>query len=116
MSDVRILGKRLAQRVGQEAIVLGRITGKSSDGKSAEITTTDDARINVTFPESLDKDASGSYVEVRGTVKSKSTMSCNSFVLLPLSMTKDFDVNGYNTMVHMRCAVGNQLDGVFYEN
>lgn len=26
MSDVRILGKRLGQRVGQEAIVLGRIT------------------------------------------------------------------------------------------
>lgn len=26
MSDIRTLGKRLAQRVGQEAIVLGRIT------------------------------------------------------------------------------------------
>jgi len=26
MSDIRILGKRLAQRIGQEAIVLGRIT------------------------------------------------------------------------------------------
>ncbi|XP_029665424.1 uncharacterized protein LOC115236850 [Formica exsecta] len=115
MSDIRILGKRLAQRVGQEAIVLGRITGKSSDSKSAEITTTDDARINVAFPKSLDEDISG-YVEVRGTVKSKSTMSCNNFLLFPLSMTKDFDVNGYNTMVHMRCAVGNQLEGVFCEN
>lgn len=115
MSDKRILGKRLAQRVGQEAIVLGRITEKSSDGKSAEITTTDNARINVTFPESLDNDTSG-YVEVRGTVKSKSTMSCSNFVSFPSSMTKDFDANGYNTMVHMRCAVGNQLEGVFYED
>lgn len=115
MSDIRILGKRLGQRVGQEAIVLGRITGKSSDGKSAEITTTDDTRINVTFPETLDNDASG-YVEIRGTVKSKSTMFCNNFVCFPSSMTKDFDVNGYNTVVHTRCAVGNQLDGVFYEN
>lgn len=62
---------------------------KSSDGKSAEITTTDDARINVTFPEFLDDDTSG-YVEIRGIVKSKSTMSCNNFVLFPLNMTKDF--------------------------
>ncbi|XP_029168623.1 uncharacterized protein LOC114938726 [Nylanderia fulva] len=114
MADIRILGKRLGQRVGQEAIVLGRITGKSSDGKSAEITTTDDTRINVTFPQSLDNDASG-YVEVRGNVKSKSTMLCNSFVCFPSSMTKDFDANGYNTMVHTRCAVGNQLEGMFYE-
>lgn len=27
MSDVRILGQRLGQRIGQEAIVLGNITG-----------------------------------------------------------------------------------------
>ncbi|KYN30804.1 hypothetical protein ALC56_14615 [Trachymyrmex septentrionalis] len=113
MSDIRILGKRLAQRIGQEAIVLGRITEKSSDGKSAEITTTDDARINMMFLEPLDSNASG-YIEVRGTVKSKSTMSCNSFVCFPPSMTKDFDSNSYNTMVNMRCAVGNQLEGVFY--
>ncbi|GAB1864172.1 Replication protein A 14 kDa subunit [Camponotus japonicus] len=115
MSDIRTLGKRLVQRVGQEAIVLGRITGKSSDGKSAEITTTDDARINVTFPEFLDDDASG-YVEIRGIIKSKSTMSCSNFVLFPLNMTKDFDLNGYNTMMNMRCAVGNQLEGVFYKD
>ncbi|XP_012219193.1 uncharacterized protein [Linepithema humile] len=113
MSDKRILGKRLGQCVGQEAIVLGRITMKSTDGMSTEITTTDDARINVTFPELLDNDAS-SYIEVHGTVKSKSTMSCTNFVCFPSSMTKDFDVNGYNTMVNMLCAVGNQLEGVFH--
>ncbi|XP_012055741.1 PREDICTED: uncharacterized protein LOC105618821 [Atta cephalotes] len=112
MSDIRILGKRLAQRIGQEAIVLGRITEKSSDSKSAEITTTDDARINVTFLEPFDN--TSGYIEVRGTVKSKSTMSCSSFVCFPPSMTKDFDSNGYNTMVNVRCAVGNQLEGVFY--
>ncbi|XP_011876709.1 PREDICTED: uncharacterized protein LOC105566917 [Vollenhovia emeryi] len=113
MSDVRVLGKRLGQRVGQEAIVLGRITEKSSDGMNAEITTTDDAQINVTFPEPLDSNASG-YIEVRGTVKSKSTMSCGNFVCFAPDVTKDFDVNSYNTMVNMRCAVGNQLEGVFY--
>lgn len=93
--------------------MLGRITEKSSDGKSAEITTTDDARINVTFLEPLDNNESG-YIEVRGTVKSKSTMSCSKFVCFSPSMTKDFNLNGYNTMATMRCAVGNQLEGVFY--
>lgn len=56
---------------------------------SAEITSTDDVRINVTFPEPLDNDASG-YVEVHGTIKSKSTMSCTNFVCFPSSMIKDF--------------------------
>jgi len=113
MSDIRILGKRLGQRVSQEAIVLGRITEKSKDGMNAEITTTDDARINVTFNKPLDSDASG-YIEVRGSVKSKSTMSCNSFTCFSPSMIKDFDINGYNAMLNISCAVGKQLDGVFY--
>lgn len=56
---------------------------------SAEITTTDDARINVTFLEPLDSNESG-YIEVRGTVKSKSTMACNNFICFPSKMTKDF--------------------------
>ncbi|EZA49620.1 uncharacterized protein LOC105284534 isoform X2 [Ooceraea biroi] len=115
MSDIRTLGKRLGQRIDQEAIVLGRITGKTSDGMSTEITTTDDARINVTFREPLDSNASG-YIEVRGTVKSKSTMSCSSFVCFPQSMTKEFDADGYNTMVHMRCALGNKLDSAMDSN
>ncbi|RLU21188.1 hypothetical protein DMN91_005561 [Ooceraea biroi] len=88
---------------------------KTSDGMSTEITTTDDARINVTFREPLDSNASG-YIEVRGTVKSKSTMSCSSFVCFPQSMTKEFDADGYNTMVHMRCALGNKLDSAMDSN
>ncbi|XP_011693794.1 PREDICTED: uncharacterized protein LOC105453486 [Wasmannia auropunctata] len=113
MSDVRILGKRLGQRIGQEAIVLGKITEKSSDGRSAELTTTDDARINVVFPEPLDNNIAD-YIEVHGTIKSKSTMSCSFFICFPSNMTKDFDANGYNTMLNVRCAAGNQLEGVFY--
>lgn len=62
---------------------------KNSNGTSVEITTTDDVRINVTLPESLDNNVSD-YIEVRGNVKSKSTMSCSSFVYFPPSMTKDF--------------------------
>ncbi|XP_071561820.1 uncharacterized protein [Temnothorax nylanderi] len=113
MSDTRVLGKRLGQRVNQEAIVLGRITEKSSDGMSAEITTTDDARVNVTFLEPLTSDLSD-YIEVHGTVKSKSTMSCSRVIYFPSDMSKDFDTNGYNTMMNMRCAVGNELEGGFY--
>jgi len=56
---------------------------------STEITTTDNARINVTFLEPLDDNASD-FIEVRGIVKSKSTMSCNNFVCFPASMIKDF--------------------------
>lgn len=56
---------------------------------STEVTTTDDVRINVTLPEPLDHNASG-YIEVRGTIKSKSTMSCKNFVHFPSNMTKDF--------------------------
>jgi len=112
---------------------------KSPDGKSAEITTVDDTRINVAFPEPFDNDLSG-YVEVHGTVKSKSTISCTNFVCFPSSMTEDFgeqnnffiinllknklltlfltkifftDTNAYKTMLNMLYAVGNQLEGVF---
>lgn len=93
--------------------MLGRITEKSSDGMSAEITTTDNARINVTFPQSLDINVSD-YIEMRGMVKSKSTMSCKSYVCLPENLTADFDVNNYNTMVNVRCALGNQLEELLY--
>ncbi|XP_011633127.1 uncharacterized protein LOC105424541 isoform X1 [Pogonomyrmex barbatus] len=115
MSDLRILGKRLGQRAGQEAIVLGKITEKSSDGMSAEITTTDDARINVTFHEPLDSNVSN-YIEVRGTVKSRSTMFSNNFICFPPDMIKDFDANSYNKMVNVRYAIANQLEGVFNED
>ncbi|XP_012533570.1 uncharacterized protein LOC105835117 [Monomorium pharaonis] len=113
MSDKRILGKRLGQRIGQDVIVLGRVTEKSSDGMSAEITTTDDAHINVTFPEPLDSDASD-YIEVRGTVKSKSTMSCKNFLCFPPNLTADFDVNNYNTMVTIRCVLENRIEELLY--
>jgi len=92
--------------------VLGKITERNTDGMSAEITTTDDARINVTFKEPLDSNAL--YVEVRGTVKSNSTMSCSDCVCFPRSMTEDFDAKGYNSMVNMWYAVANQLEGAFY--
>lgn len=54
-----------------------------------EITTTDDIRINVMLPQPFDGDVSG-FIEVRGTVKSKSTMACDSFICFSANMTKDF--------------------------
>lgn len=62
---------------------------KSPNGMSIELTTTDNALINVTLPEPLNHDISG-YVEVRGTVKSKSTLLCKNFVCFPSDMTKTF--------------------------
>ncbi|XP_014480375.1 PREDICTED: replication protein A 14 kDa subunit-like [Dinoponera quadriceps] len=114
MSDKRTLGKRLGQRVGKEAIVLGRITEKSANGMNIELTTTDNALINVTLPQPLDHNASG-YIEVRGTVKSKSTLLCKNFVCFPPDITKTFDETKYNNIMNIRHAIGDQLDGIFYE-
>ncbi|XP_032686843.1 replication protein A 14 kDa subunit-like [Odontomachus brunneus] len=113
--DIRTLGKRLGQHIGREAIVLGKITEKGPSGMNIELTTTDNALINVTLPEPLDQDVSG-YVEVRGIVKSKSTLLCKSFVCFSPDMTKTFDESEYNTMMHTRHAVGDQLDGIFYKD
>lgn len=62
---------------------------KNATGMSIEIATTDNALINVTLPEPLDNDVSG-YIEIHGTVKSKSTLSCTNYVCFPSHMTNDF--------------------------
>ncbi|XP_029046593.1 replication protein A 14 kDa subunit-like [Osmia bicornis bicornis] len=105
MVKSRIDGFRLAQNVGGEVIILGTIEKKSSNGQNIELKTTDGVQVNVTLPEPLDFNAEG-YIEVHGTLNSKSTMSCSSYVLFPPSMTEDFDSDQYNEMLTLLNILG----------
>lgn len=105
MTKKRVNGKLLPSNVGQAVILLGVITKKSSNGKSIEVTTTDNTPVNVTLPEPLDGNAEG-YIEVHGTLQSKSTMSCNFYITFPTSMTEKFDANQYNEMLSVLNVIG----------
>ncbi|XP_031849307.1 replication protein A 14 kDa subunit [Nomia melanderi] len=95
MLKKRIDGRRLAQNVGEQVILLGTIGKKSSNGRNMELRTTDGVSVNVTLPEPIDGNAEG-YVELHGTLNSKSTMACSNYILLPPSMTEKFDTTQYN--------------------
>lgn len=105
MIKKRVNGKFLSSNIGQTVILLGVITKKSPNGKSIEITTTDNASVNVTLPEPLDGNAEG-YIELHGTLQSKSTMSCNFYVTFPSAMTEKFDANQYNEMLSVLNVIG----------
>ncbi|XP_076243777.1 replication protein A 14 kDa subunit [Calliopsis andreniformis] len=94
----RIDGRRLAQNIGDQVILLGTVGKKSSNGKNIELRTTDGVVVNVTLPEPIDGNAEG-YIEVHGTVHSKSTMACSSYILFPPSMTEKFDADQYNELM-----------------
>ena len=98
MLKKRIDGRRLAQNVGQQVILLGTVANKSSNGKNIELRTTDGVQVNVTLPNPIDGNAEG-YIEVHGTLHSKSTMACDNFVLFPASMTDKFDAEQYNELM-----------------
>ncbi|KAG7205794.1 hypothetical protein KM043_007739 [Ampulex compressa] len=107
MVKKRIDGRRLAQNVGEQVILLGTVANKSSNGKNIELKTTDGASVNVTLPEPLDSNVEG-YLEVHGTLQSKSTMSCSSFVNFPVHMTDGFDVDQYNEMIVVLNVLGDK--------
>ncbi|XP_043264590.1 replication protein A 14 kDa subunit-like [Colletes gigas] len=98
MHKNRIDGRRLAQNIGEQVILLGTVGKKSSNGKNIELKTTDGVQVNVTLPEPIDGNADG-YIEVHGTVHSKSTMACSNYILFPASMTENFDPEQYNEMM-----------------
>ncbi|KAF7417818.1 hypothetical protein HZH68_000471 [Vespula germanica] len=105
MAKKRINGRYLGQNIGEEAILLGTINRKSSNGKNIELLTTDGVQVNVTLNEALDINAEG-YIEIHGTVQSKGTMSCNSFILFPTSMTAKFQTNQYNDLLTVLNVLG----------
>ncbi|XP_076291778.1 replication protein A 14 kDa subunit [Lasioglossum baleicum] len=98
MLKKRIDGRRLAQNVGEQVILLGTVEKKSSNSKNIEIRTTDGVQVNVTLPEPIDGNAEG-YVELHGTLHSKSTMACSNYILFPPSMTEKFDAEQYNDLM-----------------
>lgn len=95
MITKRIAGRYLAQHIGDEVILLGTINRKSSNGKNVELRTVDGTQVNVTLAETLNGDLED-YIEVYGTVQSKGTMSCRSYIHFPPAKTQKFNANQYN--------------------
>ncbi|XP_033189497.1 uncharacterized protein LOC117231309 [Bombus vosnesenskii] len=98
MIKKRIEGRQLAQNVGEQVIILGTIGKKGSNGKNIEVKTTDGVQVNVTLPVPIDNDAEG-YIEIHGTLQSASTMNCSNYIVFPLSMTENFDVDRYKQLM-----------------
>lgn len=98
MLKKRIDGRRLAQNIGEQVILLGTVGKKSSNGRSIELTTTDGVLVNVTLPEPIDGNPEG-YIEIQGTAQSKSTVACSSYILFPASMTGKFQAEQYNELM-----------------
>ncbi|XP_015608775.1 replication protein A 14 kDa subunit [Cephus cinctus] len=109
---------RLGQKIGEEVILLGKITHLSSSGKEAVIETTDHAKIHVAFLEPIDGHPVG-YVEVHGKVESKSKILCENLVEFSDDAAADFDEEPYNEMVVTMNLLGNDKweppgDGLFF--
>ncbi|CAK9798843.1 Replication protein A 14 kDa subunit [Anthophora quadrimaculata] len=105
MMKKRIDGHRLAQNIGEQVILLGTIVNKSSNGNNLELRTTDGVQVNVTLPEPIDGNAEG-YIEVHGTLQSKSTMNCSNYIVFPPSVTEKFDPDQYNELMTILNVLG----------
>ncbi|KZC14806.1 PREDICTED: uncharacterized protein LOC107192914 [Dufourea novaeangliae] len=101
----RIDGRRLVQNAGEKVILLGTVVKTGFQGKNIELRTTDGVHVNVTLPECIDENTEG-YIEVHGTLQSKSTMACHSYILFPLSMTEKFDADQYNELMAILNVLG----------
>lgn len=101
----RIDGHSIQQFVGQEVIILGTVHKVAPSGQSIEFRTTDGTLLNVRLPEVLDSDFMG-YIEIHGTVQSKTTITAKNFVCFPEDVTKDFNVESYNETVRILNILG----------
>ncbi|XP_076382924.1 replication protein A 14 kDa subunit-like [Megalopta genalis] len=100
MERMRVNGRHLAQKVGEEVVLLGIIKNKSSNGTNVEIMTMDGIQVNVTLSVPIDGHAEG-YIELRGKLNSKSTMACSYYILLPPDVVHKFDTDQYNHCVNL---------------
>lgn len=108
MNLKRIDGHQLSRKVGEEVIILGTISKVSSSGKNLQLKTTDHVLVNVALPEPVNTEVNG-YVQVEGTVQSKSTIECSKYMLFPSSMTNDFDVEQYNQLLTILNLLGPKM-------
>ncbi|XP_015172045.1 PREDICTED: uncharacterized protein LOC107064166 isoform X2 [Polistes dominula] len=76
MAKERVNGRYLSQKIGEDVILLGTISRKSSNGKSIELLTTDSMKVNVTFDQPLSGNDEG-YIEVHGVAQSKEANQYN---------------------------------------
>ncbi|XP_066586198.1 replication protein A 14 kDa subunit-like [Prorops nasuta] len=95
---LRISGNQLGQHVGDEVVLIGTVTRKTTNGMNIELCTTDNTQVNVTLPEPITDNVEG-YIEVYGTAQSKSTLSCKRYVVFPPHMTEYFNIKEYNELL-----------------
>ncbi|XP_015172044.1 PREDICTED: uncharacterized protein LOC107064166 isoform X1 [Polistes dominula] len=107
MAKERVNGRYLSQKIGEDVILLGTISRKSSNGKSIELLTTDSMKVNVTFDQPLSGNDEG-YIEVHGVAQSKGTISCKNYILFPPNLTCNFQANQYNDLCSVLHLVGSK--------
>ncbi|XP_043460758.1 uncharacterized protein LOC122497597 [Leptopilina heterotoma] len=100
----RIRGQDLSQNVNEEVILMGKLGMLSPNGKSFELVTLDDVKVNVSLSEPFDGN-SDCYLEVHGTVQSKTTVLCTAFFVFPTEDNLNVANENYNEML----LVGNLL-------
>ncbi|XP_012282542.1 uncharacterized protein LOC105700882 isoform X1 [Orussus abietinus] len=107
MKKERVNGQDLAQHIGEEAILLGEVKEINPLGKSVQLRAPDDTIVNVTLPTPINEYCDG-YLEVWGTIQSKSTMSCFSYVFFPRTMFKKHDEQQYTDLLTVLHVLGNK--------
>lgn len=105
----RITSQLANKYLGKEVILLGTVRNKSSNGKNLEILSVDGGVINVTIPEPVDGNVEG-YIEVHGVLQSRTTMNCNSYVIIPPEVSNDFDESAYKEMAVLLSLLGDRED------
>ncbi|XP_046412669.1 replication protein A 14 kDa subunit-like [Neodiprion fabricii] len=105
MIKKRINGQLVSQHIGDQIILLGSINKINPSGTSMELKTSDNMIITVSLSEPIDSHLEG-YIEVHGTVQSKSSISCSNFVRFPNEMTEKFDLEQYNDLILLSNTLG----------
>ncbi|XP_051176903.1 uncharacterized protein LOC127291704 [Leptopilina boulardi] len=100
----RIRGQDLAQNIGEEVILLGKVGMVSPNGKSIELVTLDDVKVNISLPEPFNGN-SQCYLEIHGNVQSKTTVLCNSLFTFLAEDNLNVVKENYNEML----LIGNLL-------
>lgn len=98
----------MSNYVGKPVVLLGKVEETNSGGKVVKLTTTDNVQVNVTLPTPLEENV-GRYIEVQGTLQSKSTMSCTSFIVISEAVVEEFDAEVYDATIKLYHLFGKDI-------
>ncbi|XP_011310493.1 uncharacterized protein [Fopius arisanus] len=94
MGRRRVCGAKLGKEIGNRVTLFGLIKGVSSNQMNVELSTPDNIKVNVSLPEPYFGLADG-IMEVFGTVKSKSTISADSYLYFTSKDLETFKTQDY---------------------